>query len=91
MEAICVKNLSVAYENNMIIENMNLSLPKGKISIIIGGNGCGKSTLLKTISRINKPVSGDIFINQKNIKKIKEKDIAREVAFFHRVPFVRVA
>ncbi|MBU3804570.1 MAG: ATP-binding cassette domain-containing protein, partial [Candidatus Cellulosilyticum pullistercoris] len=86
MEAICVKNLSVAYENNTIIENMNLSLPKGKISIIIGGNGCGKSTLLKTISRINKPVSGDIFINQKNIKKIKEKDIAKEVAFLPQGP-----
>lgn len=86
MEAICVKNLTVAYENNTIIENMNLSLPKGKISIIIGGNGCGKSTLLKTISRINKPVSGDIFINQKNIKKIKEKDIAREVAFLPQGP-----
>ena len=44
-----------------------------KISIIIGANGCGKSTLLKTIARINKPKSGDIFINSKNIKKIKEK------------------
>ena len=73
MEAISVNNLSVAYENNTIIENMNLTIPKGKISIIIGANGCGKSTLLKTIARINKPKSGDIFINSKNIKKIKEK------------------
>ena len=39
MEAISVKNLSVAYESNIIIEDMNLSLPKGKISIIIGANG----------------------------------------------------
>ncbi|MGN0144164.1 MAG: ATP-binding cassette domain-containing protein, partial [Clostridium sp.] len=81
MEAISVKNLSVSYENNSIIENMDLSIPKGKITIIIGANGCGKSTLLKTISRINKPKTGDIFINNKNIKSIKEKDIAKEVAF----------
>ena len=66
MEAISVKNLSVSYENNSIIEDMNLSLPKGKISIIIGANGCGKSTLLKTIARINKPSAGEIFINNKN-------------------------
>ena len=72
MEAISVKNLSVAYENNTIIEDMSLSIPKEKISIIIGANGCGKSTLLKTIARINKPKSGDIFINNKNIKKVKE-------------------
>ena len=74
MEAISVKNLKVSYEDNTIIENMNLSIPKGKITIIIGANGCGKSTLLKTISRINKPSAGDIFINNKNIKKVKEKE-----------------
>ncbi|GAA0125663.1 ABC transporter ATP-binding protein [Clostridium sp. CTA-19] len=86
MEAISVKNLSVAYENNTIIENMNLDIPKGKISIIIGANGCGKSTLLKIIARINKPKNGDIFINNRNIKSIKEKDIAKEVAFLPQGP-----
>lgn len=86
MEAINVKNLSVAYENNTIIEDMNLSIPKGEISIIIGANGCGKSTLLKTIARINKPKNGEIFINNKNIKKTKEKDIAKEVAFLPQGP-----
>ena len=86
MEAISVKNLCVSYENNNIIENMDLSIPKGKITIIIGANGCGKSTLLKTISRINKPQNGDIFINNKNIKNIKEKNIAKEVAFLPQGP-----
>ena len=86
MEAISVKNLTVSYENNTIIEDMNLSIPKGKISIIIGANGCGKSTLLKTISRINKPKSGDIFINNKNIKNVREKNIAKEVAFLPQGP-----
>lgn len=86
MEAISIKNLSVSYENNIIIEDMNLSIPKGKISIIIGANGCGKSTLLKTISRINKPKNGDIFINNNNIKKVKEKNIAKEVAFLPQGP-----
>lgn len=86
MEAISVKNLTVAYENNTIIEDMSLSIPKGKISIIIGANGCGKSTLLKTIARINKPQTGDIFINNKNIKKVKEKNIAKEVAFLPQGP-----
>ena len=81
MDAIRVENLSVSYENNPIIKELDLSIPKGKISIIIGANGCGKSTLLKTISRINKPVSGDIFINDKDIKNVKAKDIAKEVAF----------
>lgn len=86
MEAISVRNLSVSYEDNNIIEDMDLSIPKGMITIIIGSNGCGKSTLLKTIARINKPKNGDIFINNKNIKKIKEKGIAKEVAFLPQGP-----
>ena len=86
MEAISVKNLSVAYEDNLIIDDMNLSIPKGKISIIIGANGCGKSTLLKTIARVIKPKNGDIFINEKNIKMQKEKNIATQVAFLPQGP-----
>lgn len=86
MEAISVKKLSVAYEDNIIIDNMNLSIPKGKISVIIGANGCGKSTLLKTIARIIKPKNGDIFINEKNIKGQKEKRIATQVAFLPQGP-----
>lgn len=86
MEAISVKNLFVAYEENLIIENMNLSIPSGEISIIIGANGCGKSTLLKTIARVIKPKSGDIFINGKNIREQKEKHLAAQVAFLPQGP-----
>lgn len=86
MEAICVKDLSVAYEDNLIIENMNLSLPKGEISIIIGANGCGKSTLLKTIARIIKPKKGNIFINGQDVKTRKAKILAKEVAVLPQSP-----
>ena len=86
MEAISVKNLSVSYEENLVIDNMNLVIPRGKISVIIGANGCGKSTLLKTIARVIKPKSGEIFINQKNIKSQKEKYIATQVAFLPQGP-----
>lgn len=86
MEAIRVENLSVSYEENLIIDGMNLSIPKGEISIIIGANGCGKSTLLKTIGRIIPPKKGDIFINGRNIKTQKEKQLAAQVAFLPQGP-----
>lgn len=86
MDSICVQNLSVSYDDNLIIDNMNLSIPKGKISIIIGANGCGKSTLLKTIARVIKPDNGEIYINGINIKNQKEKNIAKQVAFLPQSP-----
>ena len=72
MEAISVKNLSVAYENNTIIEDLSLSIPKGKISIIIGANGCGKSTFLKTLNRMNDyvdnvKIEGDVILDGEDI------------------------
>lgn len=86
MEAISVKNLSVAYEDNLIIDQMDLSFPKGEVNIVIGANGCGKSTLLKSIARIIKPKSGEIFINDKNVKNQKEKFLATQVAFLPQGP-----
>ncbi|KXZ39237.1 iron complex transport system ATP-binding protein [Alkalithermobacter thermoalcaliphilus JW-YL-7 = DSM 7308] len=86
MEAIRVSNLSVGYEDNLIIDKMELSIPKGEISIIIGSNGCGKSTLLKSIARVIKPRSGEIFINGQNIKKQKERQIATQIAFLPQSP-----
>ena len=51
-----VKNLTTGYGDTKIIENLNLTIPEGKVTALIGANGCGKSTLLKTICRIIQPM-----------------------------------
>lgn len=86
MDAIRVAGLSAAYEDNYIIEDMNLAFPRGKISIIIGANGCGKSTLLKVIARILPPKAGEIFINGQNMKHQQTKKLARQVAVLPQSP-----
>lgn len=86
MDAIEVKQLSAAYEDNLIIDNLNLKIPKGKVSIIIGANGCGKSTLLKVIARILKPGNGSIYINGKELRGQKGKKLARQVAVLPQSP-----
>ncbi|MFV0466599.1 MAG: ABC transporter ATP-binding protein [Lachnospiraceae bacterium] len=86
MEAIRVEQLKVAYDDLTVIEDMNLKIPKGLVSVMIGANGCGKSTLLKTIARVIKPVRGEIYINGNNITNTKEKDIAKTVAFLPQGP-----
>ncbi|RDC49932.1 ABC transporter ATP-binding protein [Acinetobacter sp. RIT592] len=76
---ISCKNLKVGYEEKVIIENLSLSINKGEVVSIIGPNGCGKSTLLKTLSRIIKPMSGGIYIQNESIKKLKSKHISQKV------------
>lgn len=86
--SIEIKNLKVNYENLTIIENLNLTIPKNKISIIIGSNGSGKSTLLKTMARIIKPNRGDIIINDVNIKQKTNIQIAKEVSVLTQNPTI---
>lgn len=86
MNCITTKNLNISYGNIDIVKNLNLSIPKGKITTIIGANGCGKSTILKTIGRIINPKSGNIYVNEKDIHTQNPKDLAKEMAVLPQSP-----
>lgn len=84
--AINIKDLKIGYDKKIIIEELNLSIEKGKITSIIGSNGCGKSTLLKSIGRILKKEKGEIFLLDKNMNKMKSKEIAEKLAILSQNP-----
>ena len=86
MNCISTRNLNISYGNLDIVKDLNLDIPKGKITTIIGSNGCGKSTILKTIARIIQPKSGDIFVNNINIKDQSPKELAKAVAVLPQSP-----
>lgn len=85
MSALDFKDLRVAYDNKVIIEELTSSIEKGKITSIIGPNGCGKSTLIKSISRILNKQSGRLFINGRDLEQLSGKEIARELAFLAQI------
>lgn len=86
MKAVEVKGLKAGYDDTIIIESMDLVIPKGEITMIIGGNGCGKSTLLKSIGRILSPMGGNIEVNGLNIKKQAGKELAKQMAVLPQNP-----
>ena len=86
MNCISTENLNISYGNLDIVKDLNLDIPKCKITTIIGSNGCGKSTILKTIARIIQPKSGDIFVNNINIKDQSPKELAKAVAVLPQSP-----
>ena len=63
----------LTYKN---IKNINLSIKKGEFIAIVGPSGSGKSTLLHLLGGVDKPTSGNVFINDINIYDLKEKDLA---------------
>lgn len=86
MNSITTKNLNISYGNIDIVKNLNLEIPKGKITTIIGANGCGKSTILKTLGRIITPKSGNIYINGKDLYKERPTEIAKNMAILPQNP-----
>lgn len=74
-----VENLSVDLGKEHIVKNCSIYANKGEFVGIIGPNGSGKSTILKTIYGINKEKSGVIYIDGKELSKMKVKDIAKRV------------
>ncbi len=80
MSIIKVTNLSKVFgekENlNKVLDNITLEIQKGEFVSLMGESGSGKSTLLYLIGGLDKPTSGEVFINEKDINKLKEKQIA---------------
>ncbi len=66
MELVQCKNLYKKFDNQEILKNINLTIPKGKIIGLLGKNGMGKTTLIKLINDLLTPTSGEILINGKN-------------------------
>jgi iron complex transport system ATP-binding protein len=75
-----VKNITHSYGPHYTLKDVSLYFEEEKITGIIGANGAGKSTLLSVISRLIRANSGDVMIDGKNMKEIKNGDIAKKLA-----------
>jgi putative spermidine/putrescine transport system ATP-binding protein len=62
-----VRNISVSLSNQLILDNVNLTVHKGELISLLGPSGCGKSTMLKTIAGLLAPDSGNICIGDENV------------------------
>ena len=64
---INVQNLTCAYGDSVIIDNITFGVRQGEIFVILGGSGCGKSTVLKHMIGLYPPANGEIFIDGDDI------------------------
>ena len=76
---IQTKNLNAFYGRQQALKNVNIEIPRNKITVIMGPSGCGKTTLLKTFNRFleldeRAQLSGDVFVDSQNIYN-KEVDV----------------
>lgn len=86
MNRIETQSLDISYDDVLIVEELNLGIPAGKITSIIGPNGCGKSTILKAIGRILKSKAGVVYLNGQDISQLATKEVAKKMAILPQTP-----
>lgn len=86
MNRLSTNNLTIAYNKNIIINNLEIVISERKITSIIGPNGCGKSTLLKAIGRILKPERGSVYLDGIDIYTLNTKEVAKKMSILPQSP-----
>jgi len=78
--------LSAGYGDAQVLSDLDLSIPPGKITVIVGANACGKSTLLRALSRLITPTGGHVLLDGKSIHRMRSKELARIMGLLPQSP-----
>ena len=78
--------LTLAYEGRQVTTNLDVAIPAGQVTVIVGPNACGKSTLLRALSRLLVPASGEVRLHGRDIRSYGAKALARELGLLPQAP-----
>jgi ABC-type cobalamin/Fe3+-siderophores transport system ATPase subunit len=74
-----LKGVTVGYGHEPVSTDLDLAIPSGKLTMIIGPNGCGKSTALRTLARLIRPQAGTVLLNGHDIRELSTRQVARRL------------
>ncbi|MCX5041323.1 ABC transporter ATP-binding protein [Streptomyces coelicoflavus] len=83
---LTARGVTVGYGARTVIDGLDVAIPPGVITTIIGPNGCGKSTLLRTLSRLLKPTGGTVVLDGEDIAALRTRDVARKLGLLPQAP-----
>lgn len=80
------KGLHLTYDSVVVADDLDVEIPRGALTMIIGPNGCGKSTLLKALARMLRPVRGSVLLDGADIHSEPTKAVARRLGLLPQGP-----
>ncbi|PVC91060.1 ABC transporter ATP-binding protein [Streptomyces sp. CS131] len=83
---LAARDITVGYGDRTVIDQLDVAIPPGVITTIIGPNGCGKSTLLRTLTRLLKPTGGTVVLDGEDIGTLRTKDVAKKLGLLPQAP-----
>ncbi|MFC6092385.1 ABC transporter ATP-binding protein [Saccharothrix lopnurensis] len=83
---LAVEQLTIGYGDRAVITSLDLVVPPGGITAIVGANACGKSTLLRSMSRLLTPRAGRVLLNGERVHRMPAKELARTMGLLPQSP-----
>ncbi|MFB6651594.1 ABC transporter ATP-binding protein [Streptomyces microflavus] len=83
---LAARGVTVGYGGRAVIDDLDVSIPPGVVTTIIGPNGCGKSTLLRTLTRLLKPARGTVVLDGEDIGRLRTRDVAKKLGLLPQAP-----
>ncbi|ROR13378.1 ABC transporter ATP-binding protein [Erwinia sp. JUb26] len=87
-QGIVLDRLSAGYGKQIIVDDISLTIPAKKMTVLVGANGSGKSTLLTTIARMLAPLGGSVLLDGKSIHQQPTKAVARQLGILPQSPLL---
>src|SRR5699024_6506394 len=80
------EGLALGYRDRTVVEGLDLSVPDGAVTAIVGPNGCGKSTLLRGMPRLLPAKAGSVLLDGRSLASIPTKAVARQIGLLPQAP-----
>ncbi|MFF8501360.1 ABC transporter ATP-binding protein [Streptomyces anulatus] len=83
---LTAEGLTLGYGDRTVVDSLDLAVPPGRVTVIVGANACGKSTLLRSMSRLLAPRAGRVVLDGKEVHRMPAKELARTLGLLPQSP-----
>lgn len=83
---LAIEDLTLGYHDEAVIHSLDVTIPRGEMTSIVGPNACGKSTLLRSMARLLSPRSGHVLLDGREVHRTPPKQLARRLGLLPQSP-----
>ncbi|MYQ39085.1 iron complex transport system ATP-binding protein [Streptomyces sp. LamerLS-316] len=84
--SLTAERLTLGYSDRVVVDALDLTVPPGKVTVVVGANACGKSTLLRSMSRLLAPRKGQVLLDGRQVHRMPAKELARTLGLLPQSP-----
>jgi iron complex transport system ATP-binding protein len=83
---LAAEGVTLAYDESVVVRDLDLELTEGSFTAIVGPNGCGKSTLLRALGRLMRPTTGQVLLDGRAIARTPTREVAKVLGLLPQTP-----